>query len=300
MKEFLRRYSQLLIGGAALLVLVGAFVAMQITAATHQKAEAPRPTVTLFPSLTWTPAWTPSLTASPTKALTNTPSQTPTTSPTCAPALDKIQEVLQTTIPDTYWSVVYAGIGYSKVWFEGVSTGETETRTIQGKSGTSWRLDLAHFYYLQQDGSLASVWGTLGFAQEAGSTPSTTPEPYYSFNDQSKNPLEDVRKAGWYSSQEALARLAVPGEVYNIGFPDSFLTRLGIQWNQCQAMAQAIPKASCDIGPVLDPSGSAEFFSSLPLPENWILFGFDLTPGYLMTYRYPFPSTIPLPEAVCP
>jgi len=216
---------------------------------------------------------------------------TPTLGPgnSCPPALEDIQGVLQTALPKIYWGVTYAGRGYTRLWFLGVSTGETATRTVEGSSGASWKIDLARFYFLHADGTLDSVWVALGFAP--GDTSSSTTAIYSTFN--------DLPQAGWFSSHEALTRLSVPGQVFDIGFPDAFVDQGGIHWDQCRALARFIPGNSCDLGPILDPDGSAAFITSGITQENEILFGFVLTPNDQMTWLYPVPDAIDLPET-CP
>jgi len=183
------------------------------------------------------------------------------------------------------------------VWFLGISTGETSTKTVEGLSGDTWSLDLGRLYYLRTDGTLDSLWIAAGFASDAGSTPASTPEPYYSFNDWGEYP--DYKKWGWYSSPEALAKLSVKGHIYFVSFDGRFIDKNSIHWDQCQTAGTSIPPAACGIGPVVDPSGGAEFLAGQTPPEGWVLFGYTLMPNEIMLWGDPFPSAVDIPET-CP
>ena len=287
MSDFVRRNAGLLIAGALVLFLTG-LVVFQISypsapplltqVSTSTLTHMPRPTPTPSPSIT--------LLERPTRTLTLSPAS----SETCQPARDLLQAVLQAAIPHYFWGVHYQVAAFPELYFFGVNNGETKTITVAGPSGNSWDLDLARLYYLRADGTLDALWATLGFAHSANSP--STPTSYYTFN--------DMGDEGWFSSQEARARLSVPGQVFFLAFPEKFIDRSSVHWDQCRATVQIIPKAACDLGPILDPDGSAQFFSTGVPPEDWIAFGFYETPNDKNSYVDPIPNTVTIPEAICP
>jgi hypothetical protein len=283
----LRKNIALLITGVVVLVLI-ALMLIQVSCS----PAIPAPTQPTTPTRTSGPTLTPTPSPTPTGTSTATAS-TATLAPgnTCQPAPDQVQAVLQSAIPDYFWGVRYNNYGgYSDLLFYGVTTGETKTISVDEPPGDSWILDLARFYYLHQDGTLDSVWATLGFAPNAPA--SSTPAPYYTLND-----MDDV---GWFSSQEAIAEFSVPGQVFALTFPEVFIKSDGIHWDQCRVTLHLMPDAACRLGPILDPSGSAQFFASGVPPEGWFAFGWRELPNAKNSYRDPFPNAVTLPKASCP
>ena len=287
MSNFVRKNVVTLIAGVVISFLIGVVVfQMSHPAAdpiptqipTPASTDAPRPTQTFTPFPT------------PSERPTGTFTVLPMPGKTCSPTQDQVQAALQAAIPKYFWGVHYQVAAFPELYFFGVNTGETKTTTVAGPSGDSWNLDLARIYYLHDDGTLGVLWATLGFSLNARSP--STPAPYNTFN--------DMGAEGWFSSQEASAKLSEPGHIFFMAIPEKFIERSGIHWDQCRATVQIIPKAACDLGPILDPSGSAQFFSSGIPPEDWIAFGFYITPNNRNAYLQPIPNMVSFPEAVCP
>lgn len=287
MSIFLRRNAVPLFAGMLILLLIG----IGIFKISFSSA-APLPTQIPIPTLTDTP-W-PTKTLSPTSSPLNRPTAVLTRSPappkTCQPYQDQVQTALQTAIPKYFWGVHYQVASFPELYFFGINTGETKTTTVGGPSGDSWNLDLARFYYLHEDGTLGVLWAVLGFAPNA--EPPSMPTPYNTFNGMGID--------GWFSSQEALTKLSEPGHIYFLAFPEKFIDQSSVHWDQCRATVRIIPQAACDLGSILDPSGSAQFFSSGIPPEDWIAFGFYMTPNNRNAYLEPIPNMVSFPEAVCP
>ena len=287
MSNLLRRNVFTLIAGAVISFLIGIVVfEMSHPAADPIPTQIPTPTLTDAPRPTQTSTPFPTLSERPIGTFT----VLPVSGKTCLPTQDQVQAALQTAIPKYFWGVHYQVAAFPELYFFGVNTGETKTTTLAGPSGNSWNLDLARFYYLHEDGTLGVLWAVLGFSLNAKF--SSTPTPYNTFN--------DMGAEGWFSSQEALAQLSEPGHIFFLAIPEKFIDRSGIHWDQCRATVQIIPKAACDLGPILDPSGSAQFFSSGIPPEDWIAFGFYMTPNNRNAYLQPIPNMVTFPEAVCP
>jgi len=248
---------------------------------------------------TFTPTAMPTAFPSPTS--TPLPSETPTVAPTdtfilqdtaalqvgtpCLAGNDQIQTALQAAIPKQFWGLRYQtnGVHPPSMLLFGVSSGETKTLVVQAATGFTDSLDLARFFYLHADGTLDSLWVTLGIA---------SPDvPYYSFN--------ELPQYGWHSSQEAQATLSKPGQVFSIGIADWYVYQDGIHWDQCAAQAQYTPAPICAFGQFLDKGGSAEFFSSGTPPESWFAFGWNVFPNRVNAYSFPFPNEVTFPEAAC-
>lgn len=288
MSDFLRRNAGLLIAGAVILFLIGMLVFQ-----TSYPSAPPLPTQISTPTLTHTarPTQTPNPSATPSEKPTGTMTIMPEPSKTCQTEQDEVQAVLQATIPENLWGVHverFLGSLYELSLFI-VNSGETKTIAVEEPSGASWNLDLAQFYYLRPDGTLDALWATLGFAPNG--TPSTAPTPYYTFN--------NVDNEGWFSSQEALAKLSISGQVFNLIFPEVFIQPDGIHWNQCRVTLNLLPEVACRLGPILDPSGSAEIVSTGTPLESWFAFGWYVLPNSQNSFVNPFPNTVTLPET-CP
>ena len=208
---------------------------------------------------------------------------------TCLPTQDQMQAALQAAIPKYFWGVHYQVAIFPELYFFGVNTGETKKITVDGHPGDSWYLDLARFYYLHEDGTLGFLWAVLGFTSSVKSE--STPISYNTFNGMGND--------GWFSSQEAPAKLSEPGHIFFMAFPEKFIDRSSVHWDQCRATVRIIPQAACDLGPILDPSGSTQFFSSGTAPEDWIAFGFYMTPNNRNAYLEPIPNMVSFPEAIC-
>ena len=287
MSSLLRRNVFTMIAGVVISFLIGMVVfQMSHPAADPIPTQIPTPTLTDIPR----PTQTSTLLPIPSERPTGTFKLLPVPAKTCLPTQDQVQADLQAAIPKYFWGVHYQVASFPELYFFGVNTGETKTTTLAEPSGDSWNLDLARLYYLHEDGTLGILWATLGFSLNARAP--STPAPYNTFN--------DMGAEGWFSSQDALAQLSEPGHIFYLAFPEKFIERSGIHWDQCRATVRIIPKAACNLGPILDPSGSAQFFSSGIPPEDWIAFGFYMTPNNRNAYLQPIPNMVTFPEAVCP
>ena len=218
--------------------------------------------------------------------------QTLTRSKSCQPSQNQAQTVLQAAIPKKFWGLHYQtnGVHPPSMEFFGIISGETKISTVENQPGNNESIDLARMYFLHVDGSLDSLWVALGITTLA--IPASTPAPYISFN--------DLDQLGWHSSEEALATFSKPGQVFVITISDWYVYPDGIRWEDCSRVGQYTAARICDLGLLLDKSGSSQFFSTGVPPENWFVFGWNEFPNRMNSYSFPFPDAVTLPEAICP
>ena len=247
----------------------------------------PKPTLPPTFATTSTPAASPySTMAAATPTCTSTPNSTAaeetlTSTPYCGPDTDQIQTMLQGYFPGDVRGVTYEVATFPELYLLAVNTGETKTTVIEGPSGASWKLDMARFYYLHKDGTLDALWVVIGFT--AGADPA-----YNTFN--------DLGSDGWYSSEEALKKLSTPGQIFYLTLLGRFVDQNGSHWDRCESTVAIIPRASCALGLVMDPTNSAEFFKTGIPPKGWVGLGFYLTPNSQISWVIEMPASITLPE----
>ncbi|MGB8211999.1 MAG: hypothetical protein WCE68_00440 [Anaerolineales bacterium] len=243
------------------------------------------PTVTALPTVPPTPTVTetsvPVATVPPIATIQATPANTPAPATVTPCPIDtaKVQTVLQSTIPKQFWGLHYQtnGAHPPTMLLYGVTSGQTDSRTIQGIT-----IDLARMYYLHADGTLDNLWVALGFSEGS--------DPYTSFN--------NVERFGWQSSQEAQEIFSKSGQVFSVGIADWYVHPDGIRWDQCATQAQYTSAAVCALGLAID-KGSVGFFDRGTPSEGWFAFGWFPAPNRENAYRFPFPDTATLPEATC-
>lgn len=207
----------------------------------------------------------------------------------CQSNTDQIQPILQAAIPKQFWGLVYHTNGSYPPTMDiyGVTTGEASTLAVEGgRLGESEIMDLARMYFLHTDGSLGTLWTVPGITSLTG--PGST-QTYFSFY-----------KQGWQTSQEAQAIFSKPGQVFVVDYADWYIYPDGIKWDQCYEQGKYTPTLMCDLGLLLDPGESAQFFSTGVPAAGWFAVGGATIPNSVNAYRFPFPNAVTLPETTCP